>query len=146
MYSLNKVSPDSYEYAKSFLRKGVITPFNMFVMKKNLFDEFAEWQFAILGEMEKHVRLSGYTRARRIYGYYAEMLLPIFLQWKHKKIKYDDFVPQIGEAPSIPKSRVRYLYNDIVNKLMRNGLDIDVEAVIVGFKSDGIDVGYIGKK
>lgn len=147
VYCLKKVSPEAYLYAKQFLRRGIVTAFNMFVMKKKLFNEFAEWQFSILAEMEKYVRLSGYSRTRRLYGYYAEMLLPIFLLWKKKKIKYDDFVPKMGEIASKRKfHRYKNIKADILNKLMHYGLEIDYDATIVGFKCDGIDVGYIEKE
>jgi hypothetical protein len=147
LWCLKKLYPDSYETAKSFLIKGRVIAFNMFLMKKSLFDEFAEWQFSILAEMEKYVRLSNYTRGKRIYGYIAEMLLPIFLLWKNKKIKFDDYVSGMGQQPEKPKLyRLQYVYNDIMIKLMRCVLHVDNEAVMVGFRADGIDVGYLEKK
>ena len=62
--------------------------FNMFFMKKELFDEFAQWQFDILGECEKYIKKGSYTRLRRIYGYFGEVLLPIWCLQKGLKFKY----------------------------------------------------------
>lgn len=146
MYSLKKVSPSYYLTAKEFLSKGVVTPYNMFVMKKSLFDRFAEWQFSILFEMEKHLRLSPYTRAKRVFGYYAEMMLPIFIKKNGLKVVYSNCVSMIGEKTK--KHPFAPIYNFYIDMICKNGKcykEQDVDAVITGFKLDGIDVGYLEK-
>lgn len=146
MYALKIVSPQMLEYAKIFLKKGEITPYNMFVMKKQLFSDFAEWQFAVLAEMEKHIRLSGYSRARRIYGYYAEMMLPIYLGYNKRKIRYSPCVRMVGDCSKREfLTKLRTLYLKFLNKLCNTPIMYDIDAVIVGFKADGINVGYIDK-
>lgn len=147
MSCLKMTQPDYYETACRFLKKGMCVPFNMFVMKKELFDKFAEWQFAILEKMETYVRLSGYTRQRRLYGYFAEMLLPIFLIHNDIKIKFDMWVSNMNDLRKTRtfKMLLKNTYNRIVTSLLHYGLDIDYDAVVVGFKNDGIDIGYINK-
>lgn len=49
--------------ACEFINNNVIIGYNMFIMKKAEFDKFAKWQFDILFEMEKYIKISGYTRA-----------------------------------------------------------------------------------
>lgn len=69
----------------------------MFIMKKAEFDKFAKWQFDILFEMEKYIKISGYTRAKRVYGYYAEYLLPIYCLYNKLHIRYSPVVSMVGE-------------------------------------------------
>lgn len=147
MFSLKKISPSYFDTAKEFLSKGVVTPYNMFVMKKELFNRFAEWQFSILTEMEKYVRISPYTRASRVYGYYAEMMLPIFIIQNNLKTTYSNCVSMVGEHS--PKHRFAPLYNFYIDMLCNNARcykEQDVDAVITGFKNDGINIGYLENK
>ena len=50
--------------------------FNMFVMRRDLFNQYCEWMFSILEEIEKRVDISGYDMYEaRIYGFVSEILL-----------------------------------------------------------------------
>lgn len=61
---------------------------NMFLMSKTLFDEYMEWLFPILFELEKRTDLSDYSAYhQRIYGFVSERLLLVWLQQKTLKIK-----------------------------------------------------------
>lgn len=53
-------------------------PCNVFVCRKQLFNEFAAWQFDILQKCEKVIKFSPYSRERRIIGFLGESLWPIF--------------------------------------------------------------------
>lgn len=56
---------------------------NMFVMKKELFKEYASWLFDILFELESQIDISSYNTAEaRIYGYISEWLTGIFITHK----------------------------------------------------------------
>lgn len=58
--------------------------FNMFVMRKDLYDQYCEWLFAILGELERRVDISSYTPYEaRIYGFVSELLLDVWLEHNH---------------------------------------------------------------
>lgn len=58
--------------------------FNMFVMRKDLYDQYCEWLFAILGELEHRVDISTYTPYEaRIYGFVSELLLDVWLEHSH---------------------------------------------------------------
>ncbi len=55
--------------------------FNMFIMKKDIFDEYAEWLFDILFELEKRVDVSRYDDFHKRYlGRVSELLLDVFLR------------------------------------------------------------------
>ena len=63
--------------------------FNMFVMKRDIFNEYMSWLFEILGELEKRVDQSKYDSFHaRFYGRVSELLLDVFL--RTKKLTYKE--------------------------------------------------------
>lgn len=54
--------------------------FNMFIMKKDKFDEYCTWLFDILKKVEERVDISEYSVSeKRIFGYLSELMLDIWL-------------------------------------------------------------------
>ena len=63
--------------------------FNMFVMRRDLFDQYCEWMFSILEEIENRVDISGYDAYEaRIYGFVSEILLDVWIE--ANKINYKE--------------------------------------------------------
>ncbi len=63
--------------------------YNCFVMKRELFNEFCEWLFDILSEMEDITDLSNYSvKQYRVYGLLAERLVGIWYLWLCEQKKY----------------------------------------------------------
>lgn len=61
--------------------------FNMFIMRKDYFDEYCEWLFTILFELEKRIDISNYkVMEARVFGFISELLLDVWLETK--QIKY----------------------------------------------------------
>ncbi len=57
--------------------------FNMFVMKKEAFDEYCEWLFPIIFEADKRIDVSGYTPMEaRAVAYFGEFMIDV---WNEKK-------------------------------------------------------------
>lgn len=55
--------------------------FNMFVMRRDLYDDYMQWMFSILFELEKRVDITGWdTYESRIYGFVSELLLDVWLE------------------------------------------------------------------
>lgn len=55
--------------------------FNMFVMRKDLFDDYCTWLFEILAAVETRVDLTGWDAYEsRIYGFVSELLLDVWLE------------------------------------------------------------------
>ena len=55
--------------------------FNMFVMRRNLFNDYMAWMFDILFEIEKRVDITGWDNYEsRIYGFVSELLLDVWLE------------------------------------------------------------------
>ena len=60
--------------------------FNMFIMKKELMDEYCKWLFDILFELEKRIDVSKYDNFHaRFYGRVSELLLDVWLNTKGYK-------------------------------------------------------------
>lgn len=89
-----RLYPDYRESIKYvFYKKQDVPQRNMFIMKKDIFDEYCNFLFSILFEVEKYVKLSPYTHYKRIFGFMGELLLPLFcfhnkLRIKRKRILF----------------------------------------------------------
>ncbi|MBD3768086.1 MAG: DUF4422 domain-containing protein [Gammaproteobacteria bacterium] len=51
---------------------------NMFVMRRALFNEYCEWLFGILFEVEKRIKMSAYSYQARVFGFMAERLMNLY--------------------------------------------------------------------
>ena len=55
--------------------------FNMFVMRRDLFDSYCEWLFSILFELEKRLDISSFDAYNtRVFGFVSERLLDVWLE------------------------------------------------------------------
>lgn len=62
--------------------------FNMFIMRRRPFEEYSEWLFGTLFELERRLDISGYTcRDKRVFGYVAERLLDVWLNHQSLRVK-----------------------------------------------------------
>ena len=62
--------------------------FNMMIMKKKYFDEYCEWLFDILFELEKRLDISGYSDYdARVFGFVSERLLDVTKYYRGRKIE-----------------------------------------------------------
>ena len=66
--------------------------FNMFVMKRDLFDRYCAWLFDILFTLESRLDISSYNQNdSRVFGFVGERLLDVWLETNHipyKNISY----------------------------------------------------------
>ena len=81
--------PEMSKIAKEYIHstKGYFC--NMFIMKKELFNNYCEWLFAILKEHEKSKDFSSYDKnSYRVSGYLGERLFGIYLSYQKSLNKY----------------------------------------------------------
>ena len=68
--------------------------FNMFIMKKEYFDEYSKWLFDILFELEKRIDTSKYDVFHsRFFGRISELLLDVWINkngYKYKEVRVMD--------------------------------------------------------
>lgn len=72
---------------------------NMFICKKELFDEYYEWLFNILFEMEKQVDMTGYTvQEKRLYGFLSERLFTVYVLHNNLKVcSYSTYITEVSK-------------------------------------------------
>ncbi|MFG6381788.1 MAG: DUF4422 domain-containing protein [Muribaculum sp.] len=79
---------------------------NMMLMSKEKFYEYCNFIFPIIQLTESRIKISGYTRQRRVFGYLAETALGLWL--KHNKLKNR----KINIITGVPTNRAKELFND----------------------------------
>jgi len=60
--------------------------YNMMVSSKSIFSDYCAWLFPIITELEKTVKLSDYPYQRRIFGFFSERLLNLYVYSKNLKV------------------------------------------------------------
>ena len=54
--------------------------FNMFIMKRDVFESYCNFMFNVLSKLEKHIDISKYSvQEARVYGYISELLMDVWL-------------------------------------------------------------------
>ena len=84
------------EYSEAFCKvmgRTKLHIFNMFVMKKEKFDEYCQWLFTILFELEKRIDISNYNQYEsRVFGFISERLFNVWLEKQALNTKEIDVV------------------------------------------------------
>lgn len=82
MLELAKASGEKYAAVADRMKSRSWTHlYNMFIMKRDVFDGYCSWMFPILFEIERTVDISGYSQYdRRVFGFLAERMLDIYLE------------------------------------------------------------------
>ena len=84
---LEKNTPEYLDAFDKISKRRYFYNFNMFIMDKKLFNEYAKWVFFILEELEKQVDISNYNDYnKRIYGFLSERLFNVWIE-KHQELK-----------------------------------------------------------
>ncbi len=140
---LKKYFPSDFKFAEQYLTNNLFYPCNMFVCRKELFDQFAQWQFEVLHKVEQVLPLSKYSRERRIFGYLGEALLPIYFFGRGYKVKCHYIVDKVGKI-AVPhtKTKIKLKYLNwktdfLFQKHRPTSLPIS-EQFMIGLQQDGI--------
>lgn len=76
---LKELYPEYSDSADTYMNGHIFYPCNMFIMRKELFDDYNTWLFSILAETEKRIDMSNYSvEGLRTPGHIAERLLGIY--------------------------------------------------------------------
>lgn len=96
-------------YLKEFdkvMKKRKAHMFNMFVMTRKTFDQYASFVFGVLEKLEKEIDISSYTgQEHRVYGYISEVLMDVWLYTTKQKY-YELEWGQIGPKHNVKKAVV----------------------------------------
>lgn len=69
-----------YDSRKSF-------PYSMFLMRKEQFDDYCNFIFPILFDLESRIRNHGYSRQQRTLGYFGEFSLGLYIFYRNLRVK-----------------------------------------------------------
>ena len=88
--------------------------YNMFISRKEIFDEYYKWLFDILFELEKRVNISNYTDYdKRIFGFLSERLLSVWLE-KNNHLKIKEMPVYNTEQKVLPQIAIRTIQKVLV--------------------------------
>lgn len=81
--------PEYFEEAKAYFNSKEGYFCNMYIMRKDIFEEYSQWLFDILAEHEKRRDYRNYTKeAYRVSGYLGERLFGIYYNYLKKHTNY----------------------------------------------------------
>ncbi len=140
------IHPDAKEALLKYMYDfNTFIPYSMFVAKKQLYDEYCDFIFPVLFELEKRVKGHGYSRQRRIIGYYGEWSLGLFILYRKLRIKKLNLVMD-GKVVKTIYPWWRIVLGDAKRRIItwltngrhpQTGFHIPQD-IVVGFKNDGI--------
>jgi len=91
--------PSYKEAAKRIIYNNTETYFyNIFIMRRDIFERYAQFVFDILLEAEKRIDITGYDSLNsRVFGFLAERLMPIFID----RLRAQEPAVRIEEKPVV---------------------------------------------
>lgn len=86
---IQELSPEYMGSFKKVMNGTSAHMFNMFVMKRDLFNQYCKWLFPIILEVDQRINVTGYDRMQaRAVAYYGEFMLDV---WMNKnRISYKE--------------------------------------------------------
>lgn len=122
------IQPDYLNAYDEIMKSTNLSHYNMIVTNKKIFNDYSAWLFGILEEVEHNTDIEMYdTQHKRIYGYFAEILLNVYILKNGIKCKY----LRIAEvAEYVDVSKKRYFIFQIKRKLISIVKSIFGEKVI----------------
>lgn len=85
---INEKFPDMYESFLQASNKNTFYIANMFIFKRDIFEDYCNFVFTVLFELEKILEVPKEAYQSRIFGYLAERLLIIYIQYISQKYDY----------------------------------------------------------
>lgn len=110
----------SFDYVMENTHK--LSCYNMFVAEKPLADEYCEWLFRILFEVEKRIKLSAYPYQARVFGFMSERLLNVYCYHHALRVAYKP-VLFVTDAPDY--SALAYSFRNIRNTVLFKLSELD---------------------
>lgn len=102
----NVIAENYPRYLDAFdrvMKKRSAHMFNMFIMKKKEFNQYSEWLFDVLFEVEKRIDISEYSvQDARVFGFLAERLVDVWLQTNDKHFVETNWI-QLGDIKHLSK-------------------------------------------
>lgn len=114
---IRQIEPDYVEAFEKVSKEHSTYLYNMFITKKEILNDYCEWVFKILFEVEKRVDISGYTtQQKRIFGYLSERLMTVYVEKNKLKVKE---VKIINMEEDLGKQKYKMLKNHIKKIILK---------------------------
>ncbi len=85
---VSELYPDYSIAFNEVLNQRCLSLFNMFVMNSDFFQQYNEWLFSLLFELEKRISYSNYgVYQRRVFGFLSERLFNVWLTYHSRSLK-----------------------------------------------------------
>ena len=116
---VSELSPEYIPaFKKTMIHRNYSSNYNMFITKWKYFDEYSEWLFKILFEVERRCEISAYPVQARIFGYMSERLINVYCEYKQLRIKHVPLIVPIDNFnSSMNPSLLKYNWWKIRNNL-----------------------------
>ena len=85
--AVEKVAPEYIGAWKELAGSSMFIPCNMFIMKRNIFDEYCKMVFSVTEEVDSFYLNQGIQKNNRYLGYIAELLTNVFIMAKKDTLK-----------------------------------------------------------
>ena len=107
--------PDFLPAYDSVMRSTKGHRFNMFVMRRPLFDDYCAWLFDVLFELERRLDISSYSPYdARVFGFVAERLLDVYL--RTKSVPFAELPVLNLESQHWPTKILRFLKRKFIRR------------------------------
>lgn len=113
---IEKLHPEYSESFEKVMNKKSYHAFNMLITKKEIFDDYCEWLFSILFELEKELDLSNRDKYNsRVYGFLSERLLNVWFEKNsnYKVVEKPVYNIENGLLIQIARSIIKKIYRRI---------------------------------
>ena len=112
---VSKISPNYVDSFDKVMNSHRLYPYNMFIMKYDLFIIYMEWLFPILEKAEEEIDISNYDNYnKRIFGFLSERLLNVWVDKEQLKVEE---INVINREDSFP-TRTTYFFKNKLKKLL----------------------------
>lgn len=117
---VGEMAPDYLDAFDYFFECNLISMGNMMISSKKIFDEYCQWLFPILFEVENRIDISDYdVQQARIYGYLSERLMRVWLMMQQYKV-YEERVELVDNQDIEEQLRVTKVKNRYVDLLLKD--------------------------
>lgn len=136
-------------YIEYFYKSRKSFPFQMFIAKKTMYDDYCQFMFPVLFEVEKRLKPHGYTRLKRTVGYFGEWFLGLYVYCKGIRTKE---IPILDYSYVQPEISLKNKLSDCLKRIahrLNDSLYTTPKKVVIpdgirnGLRQDGIAMKFL---
>ena len=106
-------------FEKTMDHSNISVGYNMFITHWEHFNDYSEWLFDILFEVERRVPPIDDPIQSRIYGYMSERLINVFCDHHHLRIKHIPLIMPLEDySEGLNTSNIHSLFRNTVNNFI----------------------------